>query len=581
MAGSEAGSKLSSVTAQDSPIAAAADAAAVAARPASRQNSQASLKAAAPAPSETATPAAAPAEKQDSGLKPPPKGVSRHPSTVSGLHAPTVAEVQPSLTRQGSQRSRLAAPDAASVQAPQGSAVGSRKGSRASLHAEPAPQTSFAAPTAVEPLADVEAVAKEALAAAEEAMSGTLSGSRRMSQASLGVSQRRPPTDVAAAEEVAEEAAGPGTPAAEAPAASEHESAAQPAIEIDTNDPAALRATIVQLRELLQRKDQDLRDKVAHIRELRDQLSDGGRDQDARVKRLSDDLKDRDGTIKRLQGEVADLSKKAQSAEKDKKDAQRLSRRMSTCSTADAKAVQERDRTIKELQEQLERREDELDAARKAAAGARDSEQAVRGLLEQTRAAAAAAGVEVSGLQTLPMAGNRASIGAPRSGDGAEATALRQQLAQREAEVKQLLLRLDRAQDAIICTAGSGFENEVKLQQARSALRCILTAQRSTSASPPPGASAAAALLEGASPQSVGSAPVSPPEVGAASCWRSRTDFRSPLGTPPYHAPPRLPGSLSPEYGASGQSYGSMLRRSPQAPPHRVSPPRMPTGRIQ
>eukprot|EP00754_Rhynchopus_humris_P013646 Rhum_TRINITY_DN14338_c3_g1::Rhum_TRINITY_DN14338_c3_g1_i1::g.81618::m.81618 len=56
-------------------------------------------------------------------------------------------------------------------------------------------------------------------------------------------------------------------------------------------------------------------------------------------------------------------------------------------------------------------------------------------------------------------------------------TKLQAMLTEKESEKQMLKNKLDAAQEAIVSSAGAGFENEVKLQQARTALQSILRSQ--------------------------------------------------------------------------------------------------------
>eukprot|EP00756_Hemistasia_phaeocysticola_P009932 Hpha_TRINITY_DN14971_c5_g10::TRINITY_DN14971_c5_g10_i1::g.144002::m.144002 len=301
---------------------------------------------------------------------------------------------------------------------------------------------------------------------------------------------------------------------------------AQP--QYDHNDPVALNARIAELEKQLHDKDAELRyersegEKLnARVESLNRLLSSNT--QDSKVKILNEDLQKRAATIKKLEEENKKLSKKAESAGT----ADRRKSRQGSIASAD---VADRDAKIKELQNELEQTRSDLTRKRKEAEQGRKA-------LESAREKAAAAGVDVGEMvQRMP---SRVQSMAMSTSD-VENVKLRQMLAEREAERQQMQCRLDRAQEAILSSAGAGFENEVKLQQARTALQCILKAHRSKS--PDQARTASASAL----PREVSPAFINPAS-GASAAFRSRTDVSSGAFTYPYSGtapilPPPPPG---------------------------------------
>eukprot|EP01062_Namystynia_karyoxenos_P055988 TRINITY_DN4697_c1_g2_i5.p1 TRINITY_DN4697_c1_g2~~TRINITY_DN4697_c1_g2_i5.p1 ORF type:complete len:544 (+),score=195.17 TRINITY_DN4697_c1_g2_i5:95-1726(+) len=315
----------------------------------------------------------------------------------------------------------------------------------------------------------------------------------------------------------------------------------QSEVRVDMNDPTALRARVEELEGQLHSKNQEIARLEATNASLQRLME--AKSSDAKVKTLQDDLAKRAATIKKLEEEIKRLQKKAESSDRETK---RLSRLPSNL--GDKGDVEERDRMIRELQSKLQSREEALSAARSEAA---QSKRAA----ESARAAAEAAGVEVNvdipQSRPLSMQLDSAAVGAQQ-----ENFRLRQQLAEKDAERQQLQNRLDRAQDAILSSAGAGFENEVKLQQARTALQCILKAHRS-----PSGDAAGRSSQSPTGLHSYSSAP--------AAAYRSRTDFSALPSAPVYSsaalsAATRLPPPPPPPGGSSAFS-----RTSPK-----YSPPR-------
>eukprot|EP01060_Flectonema_neradi_P034845 TRINITY_DN6245_c0_g5_i1.p1 TRINITY_DN6245_c0_g5~~TRINITY_DN6245_c0_g5_i1.p1 ORF type:complete len:438 (+),score=119.40 TRINITY_DN6245_c0_g5_i1:54-1367(+) len=171
-----------------------------------------------------------------------------------------------------------------------------------------------------------------------------------------------------------------------------------------------------------------------------------GTSSDAKIKLLNQDINKRIERIKALEAEVKKQTKRAEDAEK--KASSGLSRRASRSSmNVSDKASAEK---IKELQKQLN--------------------------ASQSKVAELSAGKPATGGTTPTMAPVQ-HVSQPDAGSQQLIFKLRTMLAERDAEKQMLEHRLSKAQEAIVSSAGSGFENEVKLQQARSALQSILTSQ--------------------------------------------------------------------------------------------------------
>eukprot|EP00756_Hemistasia_phaeocysticola_P009934 Hpha_TRINITY_DN14971_c5_g2::TRINITY_DN14971_c5_g2_i1::g.143949::m.143949 len=313
----------------------------------------------------------------------------------------------------------------------------------------------------------------------------------------------------------------------------------------DHNDPVALNARVAELEKQLHDKDAELRHERSESEKLNARVESLNRllssnTQDSKVKILNEDLQKRAATIKKLEEENKRLSKKAESAGAGTAD-RRKSRAGSTAtSPAD---VADRDAKIKELQNELEQTRSDLTRKRK------EVEQG-RKALEAAREKAAAAGVDVGEMvQRVP---SRIQSMAVSSSD-VENIKLRQMLAEREAEKQQIQCRLDRAQEAILSSAGTGFENEVKLQQARTALQCILKAHRKSPDQRDARTQSASAVPRDPSPAFVN------PASGASAAFRSRTDVSSGVFSYPYSSgvgpapilPPPPPGPAAYRSGAA------------------------------
>lgn len=304
---------------------------------------------------------------------------------------------------------------------------------------------------------------------------------------------------------------------------------AAPVPEIDLNDPVALQGRVRELEEELRQKQAENDKLNARIDSMQAVHSGGTEKLEGRIERQKEEMAKKDDTIKKLEEEVKKLKKKADNAEGTIQEERRFSRDLSrTLSKVGGNdAAKALNKKIEELQEKLAEREEELEAA----VAARDL---AKQDAEHSRVAASKAGVALD----RQRESSRQQLG----GFGAQAAAvtqLQQSLAEREAEKQQLQLRLDRAQEAIINSAGQGFENEVKLQQARTALQCILKVHKEQST----GSTGRPVSPSPAPPKLIDDFPLRPSLASTAghstAAYRSVTDI-TPLLRPPMPVPPAV-----------------------------------------
>eukprot|EP01065_Artemidia_motanka_P012275 TRINITY_DN1674_c11_g1_i1.p1 TRINITY_DN1674_c11_g1~~TRINITY_DN1674_c11_g1_i1.p1 ORF type:complete len:535 (+),score=124.21 TRINITY_DN1674_c11_g1_i1:215-1606(+) len=432
--------------------------------------------------------AAAPAPADDKSQVPTALGatVQRQGSTLSAAKQRSRAPSQACAAAAAPQQStasltRRPSGDTApgtKVSGPQGEAAaascaGSRKGSVASaVAAEAAAQLTA---TIRSTGGGAEAVAEAAQAEIDAATAADRASAANVSRRASMISQQ---------DEAARTARQPSRSTLHAPPEPESDPMS---VAIDPTDCAALQARIEELTARLESKDQELRKAEQQVENLEQTNASLNRlmqsqSQDAKVKLLNEDLQKRAATIKKLEEENKRLHKKAESS-----GSRPVSRQPSVVSGGDRRVLEEKDGQIRDLKAQLMQRDAELSRARES--------------VDRPQSAARPVQSGDAGLQDQNVR-------------------LRQMLAEREAEKQQIQLRLERAQDAILSSAGAGFENEVKLQQARTALQCILRAHKS----PPP--------VRNASPSYMSS-----------SAYRSRT---ADVGAPVYSSylggsAPRLP----------------------------------------
>ncbi|KAJ9462822.1 hypothetical protein DIPPA_59580 [Diplonema papillatum] len=235
---------------------------------------------------------------------------------------------------------------------------------------------------------------------------------------------------------------------------------------------------------------------------------------DAKVRILTQDLQKRSEKIKQLEAELKRQMKRVDDAERQMKTGRHKDRRHSRASIHDKSSAQDR-AVIKELQQKLVHAEARLKGGHHH--------------------------VDASSAHSFGEEPRH-----PNSRDSqSQATILklRSLLAERETEVARLRQRLDRAQEAIVSSAGAGFENEVKLQQARSALKCILSSQSPSSRARSPSPASLAHSQPGSpyASQFYGSAGFGSPEhfsplatFSATSQPRTVSPSRQRLGSPYY-----------------------------------------------
>eukprot|EP01062_Namystynia_karyoxenos_P034975 TRINITY_DN2561_c1_g1_i1.p1 TRINITY_DN2561_c1_g1~~TRINITY_DN2561_c1_g1_i1.p1 ORF type:complete len:455 (+),score=149.17 TRINITY_DN2561_c1_g1_i1:77-1366(+) len=302
--------------------------------------------------------------------------------------------------------------------------------------------------------------------------------------------------DAAAAEERLHATVGSDAVGALAPAAQPPEHPAEEVVEEPAPAPPEAPAQGGQDLEAA------LQDALAQVRRL-EQANESltrlmqSSSNDARLRVLTEDLKSRSATIKKLEEEVRrqkDRADKAEAAAARAPPAAAQARRPS-----DSKALQEKDAALKALQQKVQQQDAEIRELRELNADQSALQQA-QGLIMQ----------------------------------------MRQGLAERDTELQLLRQKLDRAQEAIVGSAGCGFETDVKLHRARGALVNILKA------------------TEGSSPRRSCS------PAGAASSPPSQRGYSSPL---PHQSP----------YGGVGLPVAparSLYYSSPQLSrsPHRFSP---------
>eukprot|EP01059_Diplonema_ambulator_P007116 TRINITY_DN16647_c0_g2_i2.p1 TRINITY_DN16647_c0_g2~~TRINITY_DN16647_c0_g2_i2.p1 ORF type:complete len:443 (+),score=103.40 TRINITY_DN16647_c0_g2_i2:46-1329(+) len=227
---------------------------------------------------------------------------------------------------------------------------------------------------------------------------------------------------------------------------------------------------------------------------------------DTKIKMMTQDLNKRSERIKALEAEVKKQTKRAEEAEA-KARVTTKERRMSRSSMNVSEKGSAQDKAvIKELQTKLQETEAKLNEVQR---------------------------------QDRPVS---FSVG----GQDAQATIFKLQtlLAEREAANQLLEQKLARAQAAIVSSAGAGFENEVKLQQAKSALQSILRSQ---------------------SPQHSTRAPSQPLRGGSA----------SPMSHPASPSLTQYPSSRPKAYYETlANPYSSLTSYSAVSQPRSVSPTR-------
>ena len=309
-------------------------------------------------------------------------------------------------------------------------------------------QGSFSSASPLQKQASVASLARSAAAsaaAAADVMSPTVAsgaGSRRnsvRSQNSQGTLQHsttlRPPSVGDQASERAESVVGTavGSPSLAA------QDVAAPSPAPPTPQEAPIELTTEERLEKAERELADSRAKVYSLEQtnasLQRLMASGSAD--SKVKLLTADLNKRVEKIKALEAEVKKQTKRADDAETKAKQASLKDKRQSRSSMNLSQHGSNQDKAvIKDLQAKL---------------------------------------------AVAEMRGASAEPAQPHSHDGGQApqvvSKLQTMLAEKETEKLMLSRKLEQAQDAIVSSAGAGFENEVKLQQARSALQSILRSQ--------------------------------------------------------------------------------------------------------
>eukprot|EP01064_Diplonema_japonicum_P000651 TRINITY_DN10428_c0_g2_i1.p1 TRINITY_DN10428_c0_g2~~TRINITY_DN10428_c0_g2_i1.p1 ORF type:complete len:433 (+),score=96.79 TRINITY_DN10428_c0_g2_i1:54-1352(+) len=330
----------------------------------------------------------------------------------------------PARSRQGSTASALppktpiTSPDSVKARSRQGSTASqgpglSKQGSRASLKESVTESAAAAAAAAAGTPIPEVSSPAEEMTRQGSHLSGRSQGTARASAASLAPSEPREPVPEMAESVHSDRAATPVAPPTTPPEAR--------SVETELADARAKVHSLEQQNASLQRL-----------------MSSGSGE--VKIKMLTQDLAKRSERIKSLEAEVKRLTKRAEEAEtKARANVQRRASR-SSMNVSEKGSSQDR-AVIKELQAKLH-----------------DAEGKIQAL--QTK----------DGRPTSFPAGGQ---------NEAQGTIFKLQtmLAERDAEVQMLQQKLQRAQDAIVSSAGAGFENEVKLQQARTALQSILRSQ--------------------------------------------------------------------------------------------------------
>lgn len=293
---------------------------------------------------------------------------------------------------------------------------------------------------------------------------------------------------------------------------------------------------IVQLERELLKKQQQV-DSMTRIME--------SGSQDTKIKLMQDDLNDKSARIKKLEDEVKKEKKRADTAEKrvtetedELKEARRRSSKSSPMPASpqqkpadDSKlqaVVQEKERQITTLEEQLRQRSTQVQKSEERAVAA------------ERRAAN----------PQIPQEAKQFII------------QLQQTLAQKEAQLQQTTQKLDEAREAIVESAGCGFDNDVRLHQAQSALRNIIKKAEASQAGSPqrrwvstsPGLSQSPAMhvdasqsQSASSPPRAYSASASPPIGGTLSPQVKTTFMVQPGAQPRSVSPTRLRSYYGPD----------------------------------
>eukprot|EP01065_Artemidia_motanka_P026240 TRINITY_DN3116_c1_g1_i1.p1 TRINITY_DN3116_c1_g1~~TRINITY_DN3116_c1_g1_i1.p1 ORF type:complete len:663 (+),score=200.33 TRINITY_DN3116_c1_g1_i1:56-2044(+) len=293
----------------------------------------------------------------------------------------------------------------------------------------------------------------------------------------------------AAQAEQADEAADDGADAAAAagaatPSAQDLDAAAE---EQQQAEPAA--ASAADAREL-EHENEKLKAQIASLQRL---LAGGS--QDAKLKRLTEDLAAKAKRVKELE---ADLGKQKREVESARSEAEKAKKELAAAKSKKGghsehhhhhtASDKDRDREI----EQREARIRDLEAKlNKAESAARNRDSAAKAGRTRSGAEPERLGSGSAWSDVGPQATPKAQTVQKDTAALAQVSTLKRQveqlqsgLTERDAAMQQLKLKLERAQEAIIGSAGSGWESDVKLHQTRAMLQRLLRSVSPHPASP-------------------------------------------------------------------------------------------------
>eukprot|EP01062_Namystynia_karyoxenos_P059416 TRINITY_DN5086_c0_g1_i1.p1 TRINITY_DN5086_c0_g1~~TRINITY_DN5086_c0_g1_i1.p1 ORF type:complete len:678 (+),score=207.93 TRINITY_DN5086_c0_g1_i1:67-2034(+) len=208
----------------------------------------------------------------------------------------------------------------------------------------------------------------------------------------------------------------------------------------------------------------------AQIESLQRIMASGS--QDAKLRRLTEDLATKAKLVKELEGELEKQKKEAArhkaDAEKAKKDLAAAQKHPRVDSVKGGGGGADAAK-LRELEAKLQRAEARAKEAESAAAAA-----------HAQRRGSAASSAWSDGPSKRPAPPAAAAARSPPA-DAAQVASLRQQLealqsgiTARDTAIRQLTLKLERAQEAITGSAGIGWESDVKLHQTKSMLQRLL-----------------------------------------------------------------------------------------------------------
>lgn len=204
----------------------------------------------------------------------------------------------------------------------------------------------------------------------------------------------------------------------------------------------------------LQAEVEELRAQVARLSASNESMSRlmQSSSQDSKVRLLTEDLSKRAAAIKKLEDEVRTQKRRAEKAEAQRDESSKdkgTSKAPVHIAQADTKELEASKKAASELKKRVEALTESLDSERD------------RRVAAEQRAAAGEA-----------MKQRFQELG--------------QMVVQKDVQIQHLEQRLARAQEAIVNSAGSGYENDVKLQRTRGALINILKDGGKTAGSPSP-----------------------------------------------------------------------------------------------